>query len=62
VVVGPKARKLLARALKRHRHPTVRVNVRAIDGAGNRSALAAKSLRVAASGRLGRPRADRLTR
>jgi glucose/arabinose dehydrogenase len=46
VVVGPKARKLLARALKRHRHPTVRVNVRAIDGAGNRSALAARSLRI----------------
>src|SRR3954468_16397234 len=46
VIVGPKARKLLARALKRHRHPTVRVNVRAIDGAGNRSPLAGKSLRI----------------
>jgi hypothetical protein len=46
VVLGPKGRRLLARALKRHRHPTVRVNLRAVDGAGNRSALTTKSLRV----------------
>jgi glucose/arabinose dehydrogenase len=46
VVLGPKGRRLLARALRHHRHPTVRVNVRAVDGAGNRSKLAAKSLRV----------------
>jgi glucose/arabinose dehydrogenase len=46
VVLGPKGRRLLARALKRHRHPTVRVNVRAVDRAGNRSRLTAKSLRI----------------
>jgi hypothetical protein len=46
VVLGPKGRRVLARALKRHRHPTVRLNMRAVDGAGNRSALTTKSLRV----------------
>jgi glucose/arabinose dehydrogenase len=46
VVLGPRARRLLTRALKRHRHPTVRVNVRAVDGTGNRSPLTTKSLRV----------------
>jgi glucose/arabinose dehydrogenase len=46
VVLGPKGRRVLARALKRHRHPTVRLNVRAMDGAGNRSKLATKSLSV----------------
>jgi glucose/arabinose dehydrogenase len=46
VGLGPKARRLLASALKRHRHPTVRLNVRATDGAGNRSKLATKSLSV----------------
>jgi hypothetical protein len=46
VVAGPKARRLLARALKRHRHPTVRVNVRAVDAAGNRSHLTTKSVRI----------------
>jgi glucose/arabinose dehydrogenase len=46
VVAGPKARRLLSRALKRHRHPTVRVNIRAVDGAGNRSPLTTKDLRV----------------
>jgi glucose/arabinose dehydrogenase len=46
VVLGPRGRRLLARALKRHHHPTVRVNVRAVDEVGNRSTLATKSLRV----------------
>ena len=46
VGLGPKGRRLLARALKRHRHPTVRLNLRATDGAGNRSKLATKSLSV----------------
>jgi glucose/arabinose dehydrogenase len=46
VVLGPKGRRLLARALKRHRHPTVRLNLRAVDGTGNRSKLVTKSLRV----------------
>jgi glucose/arabinose dehydrogenase len=46
VTLGPKARRRLARALKRHRHPTVRLNLRALDSAGNRSALATRSVRV----------------
>jgi hypothetical protein len=46
VVLGPRGRRVLKRALRRHRHPTVRVNVRAVDAAGNRSKLATKSLRV----------------
>jgi glucose/arabinose dehydrogenase len=46
VVLGPRGRRVLARALRRHRHPKVRLNVRALDGAGNRSKLTKKSLRV----------------
>ena len=46
VTLGPKARRLLARALRRHRHPTVRLNLRALDGAGNKSPLTTKSLRI----------------
>jgi glucose/arabinose dehydrogenase len=46
VVVGPKARRLLKRALQRHRRPTVRLNLRALDSSGNRSTLTTKSLRV----------------
>jgi hypothetical protein len=46
VSLGPKARRRLARALRRHRHPTVRLNLRALDGTGNRSPLATKSLRI----------------
>jgi glucose/arabinose dehydrogenase len=46
VVLGPKGRRVLKRALKRHRHPTVRVNMRAVDAVGNRSKLTTKTVRV----------------
>jgi glucose/arabinose dehydrogenase len=46
VVAGPRARRVLRRALKRHRQPTARVNLRATDAAGNKSKLTTKSVRV----------------
>jgi hypothetical protein len=46
VVLGPKGQRVLKRALRRHRRPTVRVSLRAVDAAGNRSKLTTKSLRV----------------
>jgi glucose/arabinose dehydrogenase len=46
VVAGPKARRLLKRALKRGGRPVVRLNMRAVDSAGNRSQLSSKSIRV----------------
>jgi glucose/arabinose dehydrogenase len=46
VVLGPKARRPLKRALKRGGRPVVRLTVRAVDSAGNRSRLATKSLRI----------------
>ena len=46
MAVGRKARKLLKRALRRGGRPVVRVNMRAVDTAGNRSRRSSKSLRV----------------
>jgi glucose/arabinose dehydrogenase len=46
VVVGPRARKLLKRAVARGGRPLVLVRLRAVDPAGNRSRLAARSLRI----------------
>ena len=46
VAAGPRARRLLRRALARHRLPTARVSLRAVDAAGNKSTLTTKQLRV----------------
>jgi glucose/arabinose dehydrogenase len=46
VRLRPRQRRLLRRALRRHRHPRVALRLRAADAAGNRSALVRRGVRV----------------
>jgi hypothetical protein len=46
VRVRPRAERLLRRALRRHRHPRVKLRLRATDTAGNASALVRRGVRV----------------
>jgi glucose/arabinose dehydrogenase len=45
VRTGPRARRLLRRTLRRHRHPRAVLRLRAADAAGNRSALVRRGVR-----------------
>jgi glucose/arabinose dehydrogenase len=42
----PRARRILRRALRRHRHPRAALRLRAADAAGNRSALVRRGVRI----------------
>jgi glucose/arabinose dehydrogenase len=46
VRLRPRQRRLLRRALRHHRHPRVALRLRGRDGAGNRSALVRRGVRV----------------
>ena len=46
VPLRPRQRRVLRRALRRHRHPRIALRLRASDAAGNRSALVRRGVRV----------------